>query len=234
MSSPDFNTRLLLLLLSSLSINKKSFRISFFAISETGPTKYILVNRTMNFSGARTYCRSLYSGLASIRNQTEKEIIAGLVTKRTWIGLNRKRYSQWSNALPVKFSNWNKSQPDIPESMKRRCSLVSASTGKWFEEWCSKTHHFVCEKVTRVHRLKLKLKFRSGADMNDPAVIRHITEQVLHVLMKSYTVSISTCVSFLLVFTLTHQPSCPQPKKTYNNIDSPTSSVGTSCKYRVH
>lgn len=233
MSSPDFNTTLLLLLLSSLSI-KKSFRISFFAISETGPTKYILVNKTMNFSGARTYCRSLYSGLASIRNQTEKDIIAGLVTKRTWIGLSRKRYSHWSNALPVKFSNWNKSQPDIPERVHRRCSLVSTSTGKWFEEQCLKTHHFVCEKVPRVHRLKLKLKFQSGADMNDPAVIRQITEQVLHVLMKLYTVSISTCVSFLLVFTLHTSTILPAAQKTYNNIDSPTTSVGTSCKYRVH
>lgn len=192
MSLPDFNT---------------SFRISFFAISETGPTKYILVNNTMTFFRAKVYCRSLYSGLASIRNQTEKEIIAGLVTERTWIGLNRKRYSHWSTGLQVKFTNWNKSQPDIPESIKRRCSLVSASTGKWFEESYGKTHHFVCERIPRARKLKLKLKFRSGADMNDPAVIRQITEQVLHVLMKTYT-----CVSFLVVFTLTHQPSCPQPK----------------------
>lgn len=170
----------------------------------------------MTFFKANAYCRSLHTGLASIRNQTEKEIIAGLVTKRSWIGLKRQRFSYWSNGRQVKFTNWNKSQSDIPDFIKRRCSLVSASTGKWFEEGCDKMLPFVCEKVPHAHRLKLKLKFRSGVDMNDPAVTRQITEQVLHVrkqwLMRLCTVSISTCVSFLVVFTLTHQPSCPRPK----------------------
>lgn len=133
----------------------------------------------MSFYKAKMHCKSLYSGLASVRNQTEKEIIAGLVTRRTWIGLNRRRYALWSNAQSVRFTNWNKIQPDIPKSVKRRCSLVSASTGKWFEERCGEKHHFVCEEILRVH--KLKLKFRSSEDINGPGVRRQITEQVPYV-----------------------------------------------------
>lgn len=191
----------------------------------------------MTFFKANAYCRSLHTGLASIRNQTEKEIIAGLVLKRSWIGLNRQRFTHWSNGQQVKFTNWNESQSDLTDVIKRRCSLVSASTGKWFEAWCGETHQFVCEKVPHAHRVKLKLKFRSGADMNDPAVTRQITEQVLHVrqavtreIVRCF--SIHVCVSFLLVFTLTHQPFRPAPQKRTIIFDPSTTFMGTSCEYR--
>lgn len=148
------------------------------SILETGPTKYFLVNKTMTFYRAKIHCRSLYSGLASIRTQTEQDIIAGLVTTRTWIGLNRRRFRQWSDSQYVKYTNWNKTQADLPDTLQRRCILVNANSGKWLEDRCGNEHHFVCVKRPRVQKLKVKMKFQSSVDMNDPAVTRQIREQV--------------------------------------------------------
>lgn len=171
-------------------IVNNTFPLTSFSpsILETGPTKYILVNNTMTFHNAKIHCRSLYSGLAIIRNQTEQDIVAGLITNTTWIGLNRRRFSHWSTTQIVKFTNWNKTQPDFPETTKRRCTLVSAGSGKWFEERCSAENHFVCEEQLRVQKLKMKMKFKSSVDMNDPAVVQQIKEQVRfrHFAQRSY------------------------------------------------
>lgn len=151
----------------------------FLCVLETAPVKYIWVNKSLTFYRAKMNCRSrLYRGLASVRNQTEQEVIAGLVSRRSWIGLNRKRFTHWSNHRPVNFTNWNTSQPDIPENFRSRCVRISASTGKWLEGVCHEVRPFVCNQVGRYERLKLKLVFRSSVDMNDPAVRRQITEQV--------------------------------------------------------
>lgn len=151
----------------------------FLSILETGPTKYIFINNTKTFYRAKLHCKALHSGLASIRNQTEQDLVTDVLTRRAWIGLNRRRFQLWSNSQYVKYTNWDGVQPDLPKTLKRRCGLVSATSGKWSEEGCGKEHHFICEKPSRVHKVKLKMKFQSSADMNDPEVIRQIRQQVL-------------------------------------------------------
>lgn len=135
----------------------------------------------MTFEAARRHCRSLYTDLASIRNQSENDIIANLATTRTWIGLRRGLWNHWSNWTPVKFTNWNVDQPDNSGSTMESCAMVKTSTGTWFDRDCQNKYHFVCEKIVPMERLRLKLKFRSEVDMNDPAVQQQILEQVLRV-----------------------------------------------------
>uniref|UniRef100_A0A8C2ZI79 C-type lectin domain-containing protein n=1 Tax=Cyclopterus lumpus TaxID=8103 RepID=A0A8C2ZI79_CYCLU len=58
--------------------------------TEKGRSKYILVETPMIWYEARTYCRSKYTDLASIRNQYENKQIYSLVKENTWFGLHRK------------------------------------------------------------------------------------------------------------------------------------------------
>ncbi|XP_056277361.1 L-selectin-like [Pseudoliparis swirei] len=61
-----------------------------------GPSKYILVEAPMTWDEARTYCRSRYTDLVSVRNQSENNQIKSLLTTKTWLGLHRKIWAYWN------------------------------------------------------------------------------------------------------------------------------------------
>lgn len=147
-------------------------------LSEKGPSRYIVVREEMNWTDARKYCKSNYTDLATVKNSSENELISSLLSTNSWIGLYRRTWNYWSDKSCVTFNNWHHTQPDNNER-KELCAAVCTSAGKWWNYKCQEKHSFICQKVKVPNRKVLRLKFRSEADMNDPAVKQQVLEQVL-------------------------------------------------------
>ncbi|KAK9529824.1 hypothetical protein VZT92_013894 [Zoarces viviparus] len=150
---------------------------------EKGPSHYILVKTGMTWQDARTYCRSNYTDLASVRNKSENDDISSLLTECTWIGLRRKTWSYWSDQTPTTFTNWNKNR-EGGES----CAAVNTTTGRWWDVGCDMTNYFICQKVHSRQQQTFKLRFQSEADLTDPALQQQMLEQ-LHAKLEKHGLS---------------------------------------------
>ncbi|XP_078032120.1 macrophage mannose receptor 1-like [Epinephelus lanceolatus] len=149
--------------------------------SEKGPSRYILVETQMTWMEARRHCRSSYTDLATVRNRSENNEITSLLPDRSWIGLYRRSWVNWSDETPRTFSNWHTKQPVNSGGTMRSCVVVNTTTGTWFNAHCEEKNHFICQTVSyppTQHKTTLKLKFRSEADLNDPAVQQQMLEQL--------------------------------------------------------
>uniref|UniRef100_A0A8C9SDN4 C-type lectin domain-containing protein n=1 Tax=Scleropages formosus TaxID=113540 RepID=A0A8C9SDN4_SCLFO len=76
--------------------------------------KYIFINKkNSNWTEAQRYCRENHTDLVSVRNQTENDLIHGMINVGTfvWIGLY-KDYWQWSDQRNSSFHYWAPGKPD--------------------------------------------------------------------------------------------------------------------------
>ncbi|TNN29504.1 P-selectin [Liparis tanakae] len=113
----------------------------------------------MTWYEARTYCRSRYTDLVTVRNQSENEQIFSVMTTITWLGLHRKTWAYWSDQTPNTFTNWNENHPKHTDSRLDSCAAQT-----------------------------FKLKFQSKADLKDPAIQQQLLEQ-LHVELEKHGLS---------------------------------------------
>jgi len=147
-------------------------------LTEKGPDEYILVAAQKTWHEARAYCRSRYTDLASVKTQAETNQISSLLTKESWFGLHRKTWAYWSNRTPNTFTNWNQNQPKDRGSTVEACAAVHTTTGKWWDIDCDVENYFICQKVYSRHQQTFKLRFKSRADMTDPALQQQLLQQV--------------------------------------------------------
>ncbi|XP_037651416.1 L-selectin-like [Sebastes umbrosus] len=131
----------------------------------------------MTWHEARTYCRSRYTDLVSVRNSSENNNISSLQSEWTWIGLHRKIWAYWSDQTPKNFTNWKEGQPMKTQETLKLCAAVNTTTGRWSAVGSDMKHHFICQ-YQPLQRQTFKLKFQSEADLNDPAVQQQILEQL--------------------------------------------------------
>lgn len=139
---------------------------------------YIVVESSMTWHNAKSYCEANHTNLASVRNRIQNNNISSLLSVDTWFGLFRKSWEFWSTRKYRKFAYWNNDQPDNLEDTVGSCAVVNTTTGKWWDEDCTAKHYFICEKVPVQHKLTVKLMFQSKTDLSDPAVQQQILEQV--------------------------------------------------------
>ena len=116
----------------------------------------------MTWSDARTFCRSTYSDLSSIKTQQENQDVSRLLQNVTgganekesgegseegvpvpmaWIGLYR-HFWKWSDQSSAPYSQWAIKQPD--ESKDCVVMEVKSSSADWFSRPCSEKHVFLC------------------------------------------------------------------------------------------
>ncbi|XP_071371179.1 macrophage mannose receptor 1-like [Centroberyx affinis] len=148
--------------------------------AEEPTERFLLINKSMTWTEAQSYCRQHHTDLASVRNPTENQKIqelmpAGLVG--AWIGLSRDSW-KWLDGSKSSFRNWNTVEPNN-ERKNGACVAAKFSSGKW-EDWnCDVTRTFICYSsvmMKQVVRVKLK-KTDSSLDLNDPAVMEAILKQ---------------------------------------------------------
>ncbi|KAI4895023.1 hypothetical protein NFI96_001397, partial [Prochilodus magdalenae] len=119
-----------------------------------GTDNYIWINEYRSWADAQSYCRELYTDLASVRNFTENQRILNITGGYdVWIGLYRTRL--WSDQHSSTYENW---RPYIPDSGQpdngvndyreygnQHCTAVSFSdSGLWTDENCLAMIPFIC------------------------------------------------------------------------------------------
>ncbi|XP_069578634.1 tenascin-like [Brachyistius frenatus] len=106
-----------------------------------GTSSFVKVEMFLNWTAAQTFCRENYVDLASIRSQTENDIIANLAGQSfVWIGLHREKV--WSDGSNSLFRHWANEQPD---SGQEQCVATSFNdSGQWSDEKCSLSFPFIC------------------------------------------------------------------------------------------
>ncbi|XP_016431551.1 macrophage mannose receptor 1-like isoform X2 [Sinocyclocheilus rhinocerous] len=105
---------------------------------------FVLVQQSMSWRNAQSFCRANHMDLSSVRSQSENQQIQQLINTGVWIGLFRDSW-EWSDKSTSSFRNW---APTEPHSNENATVLVKSGsrTGQW-EDWpCNSQFTFVCQK----------------------------------------------------------------------------------------
>uniref|UniRef100_UPI0037E9152B macrophage mannose receptor 1-like n=1 Tax=Semicossyphus pulcher TaxID=241346 RepID=UPI0037E9152B len=122
--------------------------ISGFCSLALGSSEFHLVNQLKTFNEAKTFCRQMFTDLASVHNLTEMNKLFTLVsanTSRAFIGLENGGVWRWHWSSPdqkVDFFNWREGEPQVTN--EAACAVMDPS-GQWFESGCGTKRSFVCQ-----------------------------------------------------------------------------------------
>ncbi|XP_051259609.1 lymphocyte antigen 75-like [Dicentrarchus labrax] len=133
--------------------------------AENTSSSFIFVNESKTWKAAQSYCRQHYTDLASVRNQSENDLMKDKVPSghQMWIGLYRDTWS-WSDGSVHSFTNWAPSSPSI--STEHSCAF--SKLGKWYNLNCSIELNFVCYTAPAMKRqvVKVVLKKKHGPSVD--------------------------------------------------------------------
>ncbi|KAI4902763.1 hypothetical protein NFI96_015275, partial [Prochilodus magdalenae] len=122
--------------------------LGFEASSPLFIREYHYVNEKKTWLEAQSYCRVMYSDLATVGNIEEMRglvsVIDSCYTGSVWIGLRRGDQSSWGwsmgDDLLSKYSNWTSGEPAQAFS----CGIIPTSTQTWSAHDCSQKHFGLC------------------------------------------------------------------------------------------
>ncbi|KAK1897943.1 Aggrecan core protein [Dissostichus eleginoides] len=140
-----------------------------------GPnTTFVLTDRGMTWTEAQSYCREHHTDLASVRNLMEDQQLkemAATAGSPAWIGLSRDSW-KWSDGSTYSFRHWQESEPNY-KSRKVCVAAAFHDSGKWYDDNCGKTRHFICYKDVPVSMqvIKVRVEKPNGVDLNDQAFL---------------------------------------------------------------
>ncbi|CAJ1084310.1 macrophage mannose receptor 1-like [Xyrichtys novacula] len=108
---------------------------------------FVLINTSMSWTEAQSYCRNHHTDLAWVKNTTDNQRVKDLVSgQKVWIGLSRESW-KWSDGSQSTFRFW-KQESKEPNNNFENETCVSAdfsSSGRW-EDWnCDYKRTFVCQ-----------------------------------------------------------------------------------------
>ncbi|XP_061566507.1 macrophage mannose receptor 1-like [Cololabis saira] len=138
--------------------------------------RYIFINEEKTWHRARDYCAQHHTHLATVRSETESNVIRQVVPQdtMTFIGMYRFTWKWWSDGTEHIFNHW---KPNHPLAATGDCgvTMIDASrSGQLVEDHCVATNPFMCYlNITKVYRVKLTVR-QSTIDLNDPAVTEAI------------------------------------------------------------
>uniref|UniRef100_A0A667X6E7 C-type lectin domain-containing protein n=1 Tax=Myripristis murdjan TaxID=586833 RepID=A0A667X6E7_9TELE len=115
------------------------------------PRQYHVVEKSMNWTEAQSYCRQHYTDLATVSSEEDVVKLNDAVGSHySWIGLyndiNSWRWSLQNKSYygegEAEFRMWASGRPDNPGS-NEYCVVMSTS-GEWWDYHCSNSLPFVC------------------------------------------------------------------------------------------
>ncbi len=107
-------------------------------------TGFIPVKEGKNWTDAQKYCREKHTDLASVRNESDNNLIENMLTNNTvWIGLHRLWV--WSDNSTASFTHWMSGEPDSINNRDSICTSTDMSDGgRWTDGYCTESYPFVC------------------------------------------------------------------------------------------
>ncbi|XP_039460891.1 macrophage mannose receptor 1-like isoform X2 [Oreochromis aureus] len=144
---------------------------------------FVFINNSMTWMEAQSYCRANYTDLASVTNMSENQKAKELVPagQKVWIGLFRDSW-KWTDGSNSSFRHWNTNEPN--GASKETCTAANfGSAGRW-EDWnCDRMTAFVCYSDPAYKQVvRLRMEKNNNQDLNDPAVMAAMLEQMLLVI----------------------------------------------------
>ncbi|KAF4116666.1 hypothetical protein G5714_004155 [Onychostoma macrolepis] len=126
----------------------------FFICYNDSSKGFVLVQYSMSWRSAQSFCRANHTDLSSVRNQRENQQIQQLMNTggltAVWIGLFRDSW-EWSDNSTSSFRNW---APPEPHGNENATVLVISESirGQW-EDWpCNSQFTFVCQEAASDER----------------------------------------------------------------------------------
>ncbi|XP_016417726.1 uncharacterized protein LOC107747647 [Sinocyclocheilus rhinocerous] len=144
----------------------------FFCFNENGANRFVFISNTKTWKAAQSYCRQYYTDLVIIQNQTEKNQLNVLMSPyaSAWIGLFRDVW-KWSDATNVSSVSFTRLH--LQSGLHSPCG-VSDPGGIISYRDCSNVLPFLCMHRTKKQIVRLRVK--SGQNLNEPAVINAILQ----------------------------------------------------------
>ncbi|XP_031435032.1 lectin-like [Clupea harengus] len=134
----------------------------------------------MSWRLAQLYCRDNHTDLASVTNLEENQHLYEISKNQpVWIGLFRDSWT-WSDGANSSFRLWYSGEPDNYGGIEN-CSMIRHTEDLWGVNKCANHYPFLCYKELNVQNkstMKVKLKFDSPIDMEDPVVQAAILQQI--------------------------------------------------------
>ncbi|KAL5014879.1 hypothetical protein ScPMuIL_009149 [Solemya velum] len=110
---------------------------------------YFFSGKEKTFAKAEARCAdkapSYGSHLVQIDNAGENQMIAGAITKTSWIGAHLVSGSwEWvGSGVAVTYNNWHSNEPNDHKDDEDCVQIYT--DGFWNDQRCSKTIHYICE-----------------------------------------------------------------------------------------
>ncbi|KAM3590744.1 uncharacterized protein V6R79_015894 [Siganus canaliculatus] len=126
---------------------KRTVSVSVEQMSKPSQPRYHLVQRSLTWSEARSFCRVKYSDLATVRNMVDEHQLVRTLNGRvaySWIGLRKGGSERWmwsDGRGVVHFSKWGDGEPN--NSGNEWCGELSEK-GSWNDLSCDEEKGFVC------------------------------------------------------------------------------------------
>ncbi|XP_026018486.1 macrophage mannose receptor 1-like [Astatotilapia calliptera] len=104
-----------------------------------------LITLFMSWTQAQSYCRSIYTDLASGLDQVDGEEMKALITTTfsAWVGLFRDSW-RWSDGSDFSFRYWDMQLFNDKQSNKTCAMTLLNRSGKWSSDECDKEKPFFC------------------------------------------------------------------------------------------
>uniref|UniRef100_A0A3Q3FVM3 C-type lectin domain-containing protein n=1 Tax=Labrus bergylta TaxID=56723 RepID=A0A3Q3FVM3_9LABR len=125
----------------------------FIFFREISQRTFVLIQKAMNWTDAREYCRNHHTDLAMMLTEPEaRDLWTVKGPHRVWIGMYREPW-RWSDNRNSSFKNWRDGQPNNYLAVQYCVFLNLDYT--WGDDDCTKMRSFWCQtgdKINYFHR----------------------------------------------------------------------------------
>ncbi|XP_068592017.1 C-type mannose receptor 2-like isoform X2 [Cebidichthys violaceus] len=141
--------------------------ISGFCSFTLGSPDCHLITMTKTYTEAKTYCREMYTDLATVHNSTDMANLITIVPStiaRAWIGLETGDVWMWHWSWPdqkLDFLKWKVGEPQMKN--EDACAAMDQQ-GEWIESDCGTQRSFVCHGNSDISGLIFVAETKSWRD----------------------------------------------------------------------
>nr|XP_004541584.1 macrophage mannose receptor 1 [Maylandia zebra] len=122
--------------------------LSVFCFFTLGSSDFHHITLTENYTQAKSYCRDMYTDLATIYNLEDMNNLVSLasnITENTWIGLEIGAVWMWHWSLPGQLTDFFKwKSGEVITNNQEECAALD-QFGGWFVSACGVLRKFVCQ-----------------------------------------------------------------------------------------
>ncbi|XP_068584409.1 macrophage mannose receptor 1-like [Cebidichthys violaceus] len=143
------------------------------------PQQYHLINGSLTWREAQSFCRVKYTDLAAVDNMNDKNELVntlGSQVTNSWIGLQRGKTDRWiwsDGRGPTRYTKWNVDEPNGGDV--ERCVEISEE-GVWNDVLCGEDNGLACYELRQdgTQRYLFYSKFKNWVNSRELCREKHI------------------------------------------------------------